>query len=223
MDSRNGTRQPHAGNCSVDMRVEEVQQAGREDHADRHADLRVGAEEAALALGSVLHGHQCGAAPFTAGGEALQDPEQDEQDRGPDADLGVGGQHADQGGGGTHQDQGEDQHRLAAEPVAQVAGDDRAERPEQEADADGGEGEDLRQPRVRGVRCEEQRRQQRGRGLGIDEEVVPLDGGADERPARTLRSSCLLLGPASESTDEVTVIGTPLLGAVVLPNWVRSG
>src|SRR3954464_15566978 len=36
-------------------------------------------------------------------------------------------------------------------------------------------------------------------------------------PARTLRSSRLLLGPATESTDEVTVIGTPLLGAGVLP------
>ena len=36
-------------------------------------------------------------------------------------------------------------------------------------------------------------------------------------PARTLRSSCLLLGPASESTLEVAVIETPLLGAEVLP------
>ncbi|MCY1465978.1 hypothetical protein D9M71_841910 [compost metagenome] len=36
-------------------------------------------------------------------------------------------------------------------------------------------------------------------------------------PARTLRSSCLLLGPASESTLEVAVIETPLLGAEILP------
>ena len=36
-------------------------------------------------------------------------------------------------------------------------------------------------------------------------------------PARTLRSSCLLLGPDSESTCEVAVIGTPWLGAAMLP------
>ena len=32
------------------------------------------------------------------------------------------------GGGQAHQDEREDQHLLAAEPVAEVAGDDRAER-----------------------------------------------------------------------------------------------
>ena len=135
----------------------------------------------------MLDGHQGGAAPFTAGGEALDDAEEDQQDRGPDADLRVGGQHADQGRGGTHHDQGEDQHGLAAEAVAQVAGDDRAERAEQEADADQGEGEDLRQARVGFVqRGQEQRRQQRCRQLGKDEEVVPLDGGADQRPGEDL-------------------------------------
>ena len=138
--------------------VEEEQQAGGEDHADRNTDLRVGTEQAALAHGSVLDCHQGGTAPFTAGGEALDDTEQDQQDRSPDADLGVGRQHADQRRGGTHHDQGEDQHGLAAEAVAQVAGDDGAERPEQEADADEGEGQDLRQARVGGVeRCQEKR------------------------------------------------------------------
>ena len=176
-------------------RVEEVQQAGGEDHADRNTDLRVRAEQAALALGSVLDCHQGGAAPFTAGGEALDDAEQDQQDRSPDADLGVGRQHADQRRGGTHHDEGEDQHGLAAEAVTQVAGDDGAERAEQEADADEGKGQDLRQARIGGVqRCEEQRRQQRCRQLGEDEEVVPLDGGPDQGAREDLAFLMLAAG-----------------------------
>ena len=175
--------------------VEEVQQAGGEDHADRDADLRVGAEQAALALRSVLHGHQGGAAPFTAGGEALDDAQQDQQDRGPDADLGVGRQHADQGRGGAHHDEGEDQHGLAAEAVAEVAGDDGAQRTEQEADADQREGQDLRQAGVGVVqRGEEQRGQQRCCQLGEDEEVVPLDGGADQGPGEDLAFLMLAAG-----------------------------
>ena len=68
--------------------------------------------------------HQGRAAPFTTGGESLDDAEQDQQHGGPEANLGVGGQHADQRRGGTHHDQGEDQHGFAAETVTEVAGDD---------------------------------------------------------------------------------------------------
>jgi hypothetical protein len=59
---------------------------------------------------------------FAAGGEALEHAQGDQQDRGPDPDLGVGGQDADQGGGGTHHDEGEDQHGFAAEAVPEDTG-----------------------------------------------------------------------------------------------------
>jgi hypothetical protein len=140
-----------------------------------------------LVQGCVFDRHQRGTAPFPAGGEALDNAQGDQQDGCPHADLGVGGQHADQCRRSTHHDKGEHQHGLAAEAVTQVAGDDGAQRPEQEADADQGEGQDLCQAGVRGLQWgEEQRGQQRSRQLGKDEEVVPLDGGAYKGPGQDL-------------------------------------
>ncbi|CVN06946.1 Uncharacterised protein [Streptococcus pneumoniae] len=154
------------------------QHAGGQDHAQRHADLRGGAEQAALAVGGVLHGQQRRAAPLAAGGQALQQAQRDEQDRGPHADLGVGGQQADEGGGQAHADQREGQHELAAEAVAEVAGDDRAERADEEGDAEGDPCGDLGAALAH--RLEEEGGEDECGGLGEDEEVVPLDGGADD-------------------------------------------
>ena len=76
-------RQPQAVNCSgVVTGPQDKQHAGGQDHAQRHADLRVGAEVAALAGRGVFHGHQRRAAPFAAGGEALDDAQQHQQQRG---------------------------------------------------------------------------------------------------------------------------------------------
>ncbi len=127
----------------------------------------------------MLDGHEGGAAPLTAGGEALQDAQQDQQDRRGHADGLVGRQDADEGGRQTHTDQGDHEDGLASVPVAEVAGDDRTQGAEQEADADRGPGEDLGEV-VAADGVEEQWCEDEGRGLGVDEEVVPLDGGADE-------------------------------------------
>ena len=181
-------RQPHVGELlGREQRGDHEQGRRREDHADGHADLRERAEEAAARGGRVLDGHQRRAAPFATGREALQDAEQDQQDRSGDADRGVGRQEADECGGQAHQDEREHQHLLAAEPVAEIAGDDRAERTEQERDADRREREHLGEPGVRlGHGGEEERREHQAGCLGVDEEVVPLDGGTDERAGEDL-------------------------------------
>ena len=90
----------------------------------------------------------------------------------------VGGQQADQRRGGAHQHEREHQHDLAAVLVAEVPGEERAERAEQEADADGQEREDL--PELLAGGREEELAEDEADGRRVDEEVVPLDGGADD-------------------------------------------
>ena len=170
-----------------EQRGDHEQRRRREDHADGHADLREGAEEAAARGRCVLHGHERRATPLATGREPLQDAEQDQQDRSGDADRGIRREQADECGGQAHQDQREHEHLLAAEPVAEVAGHDRAERSEEERDADGREREHLGEPGARlGDGCEEERCEHEAGGLRVDEEVVPLDRGADERAGEDL-------------------------------------
>ena len=152
--------------------------ARRQQQPERDADLRRGSEDAALALGGVLDGHQYSTAPLATGRDALQDAQQHEHDRGADADDLGGGQHTDQRGGRAHQDERPHQHALAAELVAEVTGEECAQRPEQEADAHG------REPEDDGVRaeCGEEQLAEHESDCGcVDEEVVPLDGGSHDR------------------------------------------
>ena len=175
------TPTPLRERLGADDRGDGPHDEGREDHAERHADLRVRAEEAALVLGRVLDRHEGGPAPLAAGREALYDAQEDQQARGGHPDLRIRGQQTDEEGRHTHHDQGNDEDPLAPEPVAEVPGDDGAEGAEQEGDPDRGEGQDLRHGGV-GLRqgSQEERGEDQARGLRVDEEVVPLDGGADD-------------------------------------------
>src|SRR5699024_4859400 len=139
---------------------------------------------AAPALRRALHGEQGGAAPLTTRGETRKDAQEDEQEGSRDAEGGVGRQLADQSGGDTHEDQGAGEHLLAPDAVAQVARDGGAEGAEEEADAQGCPGENLREAGVIAAGGgEELRTEHEAGGLGVDEEVVPLDGRAYERGA----------------------------------------
>lgn len=151
--------------------------AGGEQQTERHPDLRARPVESPLVGGSVLDGHQRRTAPLAARGDALQDTQEQQQDRRDHPRRLVGGQHADQRGGDAHQHQRRHEHHATPVPVADVAGDEGAQRSEQEADADREERGDRGAGGAETL--EEQLRQhERGR-RGVDEEVVPLDGGAD--------------------------------------------
>ena len=65
------------------------------------------------------------------------------------------------------------EHRLAADAVAEVAEDDAAERPRDEADGEGAEREQRADQRI-DAREEQLAEDQRGGGA-VEEEVVPLD------------------------------------------------
>lgn len=136
------------------------------------------AEDTAFAVRGVLDGHQHRTAPFAAGRDALQDAQGDQQDRCRDADGGIGGQKPDQGGCHAHQGQGHHQDHAPTVAVTVVSGQECTERAEQEADADREERQDGRDPGACGL--EEQFAEDQARGHRVDEEVVPLDGGADD-------------------------------------------
>ena len=59
-----------------------------------------------------------------------------------------------------------------------MPGEERAQRAEEEGESDRDEREDLHHARTRGL--EEELREYEVRGERVDEEVVPLDGGADD-------------------------------------------
>jgi hypothetical protein len=125
----------------------------------------------------VLQAHRVRAGLLARGRQALEEPQRDEEDRRGDADGVVARQAPDEERRGAHEQEGEDEDLLAAEAVADVSEDDRADRAGGVADAESGEGE---QGPGRGVRGgEEDLAEHEGGGGPVDEEVVVLQGGAD--------------------------------------------
>lgn len=134
--------------------------------------------EAAAAVTAVLGDDQHGPAPLTAEGEPLDQPQHGEQDRRPDPDARVGRQQPHREGRPAHHEQAEDEQLLAAEPVPEVPEHHPAERPGQEPDRVGDEGDQGPGQRVTGG--EEQLVEHQRGGGAVEEEVVPLDGGPDQ-------------------------------------------
>ena len=124
-----------------------------------------------------LVGEEHGAAVLTADADALQDPQHHQQQRRPEADLVVGRQQADRRHADAHDHQGPDQHGLAADAVAEVAEDQPADRAGHKPDGEGAEAGELR--RRAGQAVEEELVEDQPGSHAVEEEVVPLDGGAD--------------------------------------------
>ncbi len=121
----------------------------------------------------------------------MDDADHHQQDRRPDAEGGVAGDQADQRGAYAHQAEGDHQHVLAAEAVAQVAEQDAAERAGDEADGEGGEGQQGGHRRVAGVE-EDLRENDRGHGR-VEVEVIPLQHRTEDGRRRDLAQALALL------------------------------
>ena len=190
MLSRNGMRQPQAMNCIAGDGAERQHREIGQEQPGRHAELRPGGDEAAMLVAArPLHRQQHRAAPFAADADALQEAQHGQQDRAPDADAGVAGHQCHQEGGNAHQHQRRDQRRLAADAVAEMAEDRRPDRAGDEADRIDQERLQRADQRI-GFREIELREHQAGDGA-VEEEVVPLDRGADragEHGATQLRA-----------------------------------
>ncbi len=145
--------------------------------ADGIADLHHAAQEAAFMRGTILDHHQHRATPFAAKADALQEAQRDEQDRRRDSNLCIGRQQTDRESAETHHHDRNREHRLAADAVAIVTEDRRTERTREEADRIGTEGCDSCECRIAGS---EEHLVEHQRGCrAVDQEVIPLDGGAD--------------------------------------------
>ena len=160
----------------VEVRRPEEDEVG-EQEPERNAGLRDRGVLASLLPWRVLERHEDRAAPFRTEGDALDDADEHEEHGSEQPDLLVGRQHADEHRGDAHQEERADEHRLAADPVAEVAADDAAEGAHREADAEGGEAEQHADHGI--LRVEEDGVEVERRGRAVRQEVVVLDGGAD--------------------------------------------
>lgn len=118
----------------------------------------------------------------------MEDAAEQHQHGGGDADLGISGQNADGEGRHRHRDHRPEQRGTAADAVADMPEEDRAERPHEEPDGEDAEGGQQRGPRI--VRGEIESAD-RAREETVDREVVPLhhvagDAGRDHSAAVTV-------------------------------------
>jgi hypothetical protein len=112
---------------------------------------------------------------------------QDRQDDGtPDADAFIGGHEGDQEGRNPHQHQGRNQRCLAADTVAVMAEDRRADGPRHKTNGVNGEGFERSHQGV-GMGKKQLGENQAGDGA-VEEEIIPLDrradGAGDDGPAQ---------------------------------------
>jgi len=157
----------------------EIEDTGGQEIADRHAHRSETAIEATFAGRSELNREDHRAAILGAGAEPLQQAHQEQQDRRPDADRGVGRQTADQEGAAAHQQDGRDQHRFAAHAIAEMAEEQAAEGTSEEAHGKGRIGRQRADIVV--VFGEEQFTEHERRRRAVDEEIVPFQGRSDGR------------------------------------------
>ena len=135
-ESRNGIRQPQARNASsLCTTRHHGEQAVGDQLPGGRARLRPARPEAAPGRVAVLGDDQHRAAPLAAEREALDQPQQHQQQRGEPRPIGrVGGQQADRERREAHHQQAEHEQLLAADAVAVVAEDQAADGPGEEAD-----------------------------------------------------------------------------------------
>lgn len=118
------------------------------------------------------------AAEFATHRETLHEPREQNQDRRSKSNRRIRRHHGHREGADHHQRDGDCQRRLAALAVAIDAQHHGTERPHQERDAEGGDGQQCRQPFV--VHREELLRDD-GREVPVDEKVEPFQRIADGR------------------------------------------
>ena len=127
----------------------------------------------------VLGGEEDDPTLLAPDGDALQEPQHDEENGRRRTERGVGGQQPDQRADHPHHRQRRGEGLLAAQAVAEVAEHGAAHRAGHEGHTEGRERQEGRDQVLLGG--EEQMREHQRRGRPVDEEVVPLDARAQQR------------------------------------------
>nr|WP_246828816.1 hypothetical protein [Micrococcus sp. HMSC067E09] len=153
-----------------------------------------GGREAAAALLGELGDEGGDGGDLAAGGEALDHAQEDQQDRGHDADRVGGRQQTDAHGGAAHDAEDDHEGPAAADLVRERTEEQAAERADEEGEGEDGEGREQADDRI--VRDEEVGPDVHGEEA-VDAVVVPLDQVAGGRPDECLaafaRADLLLL------------------------------
>ncbi|SIM21013.1 Uncharacterised protein [Mycobacteroides abscessus subsp. abscessus] len=150
-------------------------QGGAEQVAGEGADLQHGAEQAAASVRGVFGDEGHGVAVLPAGGEALQQPAQQQEGR-PQPDGVVVRQAADEEGAGGHEQHGQREHPVAPDPVRERVEEHPAQGAHEEGDGEQPGHEDAAEHAV-GLREEDGLHGQRE--VAVHAEVVPLGDVAD--------------------------------------------
>jgi hypothetical protein len=109
----------------------------------------------------------------------LDHPQHREDNRSPDSDRGIGRHESDKKGGDAHAEQRGNEGRLAADAVAVMAKDRRADRPLDESDKISAESGKRRR---QGIFVGEIELAENKPGSGaVNEKVIPFDCRADRR------------------------------------------
>ena len=126
----------------------------------------------------VLGRQQRRAAPFAAEPDALAEAQQAQQPGRERAGRGIAGQDADQGRRQAHDHHRRHQRRLAADAVAEMAEQERADRPRQEGDAEGQEG--VERLGLRRRLGKERLADHQRRGGAVNVKIIKFDRRADQ-------------------------------------------
>ena len=153
---------------------------GAQQETDDHRPHQEGDDEAAVLVGCILGQKARAAAVFAAGRKALQAPQQQQQQRGDNADRVVAGQQTDRSVDARHQQDHQRQDTVPADAIAEGPEQEAAERSHEERRREDRE----RVEQCRGVvtRWEEVGRDEGGQEA-VDREVEPLDGVTDRGAA----------------------------------------
>ena len=196
-------------------------ETGGSDVGDTGTADQQGSEESAPTCRGVLDDERRRASHLTADEEALEHPEEEQQDRCGNANCGSRGNETDSGRGNSHSDDGDHQSRLAAHAVADVAEDEPANRAEQKSEGKAREGRERSDNRI--AIGEENRGKDGGRCEAVKVVVEVLHERADgaarndaallPRNSRSPRRLLFLLCPYHKS---LLTLG-PDFGAALIP------
>ncbi len=150
----------------------------RQDQPGRRGDLDPAGQQAAAPRLAMLGHIDHRAAVFAAHGQALHHAQGQQQYPRQVARRFIGGQAADQHGRPAHHHHRDQEGVLAPEPVAEIAKQHRAQRPDDEAHRQRAQRRQQRHGRI--VLRKQHLAHEDGQG-SIDEKVVPLEQGAEGR------------------------------------------
>ncbi len=176
MDSRNGSRQPHAAKSSAGINArQQKHHCDGKDEAAHDAGLNETGVQPPLFGRGMFRDIDRRAAIFPAQGQPLHDPQTDDDDGRRDTDRCRARNQPDPGGRDPHQRYRDQKSVFTPQPVAEETEQDRAQRPKAEAHGEPGPDQQDLQRFIIGWK---KRRADQPGQRPVYEKVVPFENGS---------------------------------------------